>query len=276
MFQKLCGTDTLRNVVVLTTFWDREDAAVADEREKQMQEKFFKGVVDGGARFMRHDRSTAASARAVLSYVVVALAPVITQIQVEMGVEGRALIDTAAGAVQREEIERVIAKHREEVAGLKAELDAVKAGNTAARRALEEELAGVRRQLGRWQAENAELKAGLQAQSARWQAESAALKESVDKESGARRRLEGELAGARANHEALRREQERLVAEHNSANSRNVEQYRRLQDRLEDSERRVQILQQQQPSNHDSDDSSAGFSQLLPLIAVVASRFLPF
>ena len=274
MFQKLCGADTLTNVVVLTTFWDREDAAVADARERQMQAKFFKGVVDGGARFMRHDR-TAASARAVLSYVFAELAPVITQIQVEMGVEGKALVDTAAGAVQREEIERIIAKHREEVAGLKAEMEAVKAGNTAARRELEDELASVRRQLGRWQTENAELKAGLQAQSAKWQAESAALRESVDRESGARRRLEGELAGARANHEALRREQEQLLAEHTSANSRNLEQYRRLQERLEDSERRVQFLQQEHPSNHDS-DSSGGFSQLLPLIALVASRFLPF
>ena len=272
MFEKLCGTNTLKNVIVLTTFWDQVGLEIGEDRERQMQSKFFKGVVDGGARFMRHDR-TAASARAVLSYVFAELAPVVTQIQIEMGVEGRTLAETAAGMVQQEEIERIIAKHREEVWSLKAEIDTVKESNGAARRELEEDKAELQRQLARWEAEKAELKSGFEAQSAKWQAESAALRESVDKESGARRRLEGELAGARANHEALRREQERLLAEHTSANSRNLEQYRRLQERLEDSERRVQFLQQQQPSGPDS--SSGGLSQLFPLIALVASRFLP-
>ena len=96
LFQKLCGADTFKNVLVLTTFWDQVSPTVGGQREEELRSKFFKTVVDGGARFMRHDR-TAGSAHAVLSYIISGMAPVVTQIQTEMGLEGKPLINTAAG-----------------------------------------------------------------------------------------------------------------------------------------------------------------------------------
>ncbi len=244
MFEKLCGTNTLKNVIVLTTFWDQVGLEIGEDRERQMQSKFFKGVVDGGARFMRHDR-TAASAHAVLSYVLAELAPVVTQIQIEMGVEGRALVDTSAGMVQQEEIERVIAKHREEVSSLKAEIDTVKESNAAARRELEEEKAELQRQLGIWEKEKAELKSGFQEQSAKWAADSAALRESMERESSARRTLEADLAAARANHETMRQDQQRLLAEQTNS-SQLKEEYGRMEERLRNSERRLQEQEERQ------------------------------
>lgn len=189
MFQSLCGTQTYKNIVVLTTFWDQVEPEVGARREAQLQSNFFKEVIQGGARFLRHNR-TPKSAAALLSYVL-NLVPVTTQIQIEMGKEGKSLVDTAAGGVQQEEIERVVAKHKKEIADLKAELETIKQSNTAARRELEEERAKLRQQLARWESEKAELKEG------------------IDKERSARQKLEADIATERENREKWRQEQER-------------------------------------------------------------------
>lgn len=237
MFQKLCGSDKFKNVVVLTTFWDQVGIAIGENREKQLQSKFFKTVVDGGGRFMRHDR-TATSAGAVLSYVFAELAPVITQIQTEMGVEGKALVDTAAGSVQQEEIERIIAKHNEEVSSLMAEMETIKESNAAARRELEEERAQLQEQLARWETEKAALKEGIQEQVAQLESERAALKEGMDKESSARKKLEADLAAEKENREKWRQEYEEKFEARAKANAELAEERRRQEDRLREEERR--------------------------------------
>lgn len=217
MFQKLCGTETYKNVVVLTTFWDQVGDEVGGKREEQLQSKFFKSVVDGGAHFMRHDR-TLDSAGAVLSYVFAELAPVTTRIQIEMGKEGKTLVDTAAGSVQQEEIERVIAQHKQEVSSLMAEMETIKESNTAARRELEEERAKLQEQLTRWETERVALKAGL------------------DKESSARQKLEADIAAERADRDKWRQEQERKFEVQGKANSDAIldkaEEKRRQEERV--------------------------------------------
>ncbi|KJA16047.1 hypothetical protein HYPSUDRAFT_325670 [Hypholoma sublateritium FD-334 SS-4] len=236
MFQKLCGADTFKNVVVLTTFWDEVAPAVGEKREEELRSKFFKGVVDGGARFMRHDR-TAASAGAVLSYVFAELAPVVTQIQTELGVERKTLVDTAAGAVQQEEIERVISQHKEEVSHLLAQMETIKESNAAARRALEEKRAQLQTQLAQCEAERAALKEGLQAELARREAERISLQECMDWETRARQKLEADLAVERANQERLRQEQERLLEAQAEANAALAEENRRREENLREEAR---------------------------------------
>ncbi|KAF8181550.1 hypothetical protein BJ912DRAFT_928995 [Pholiota molesta] len=56
MFQRLCGPKALKNVVLLTTFWDeleRQDIGLA--REKQLSELFWKPLIDKGSRTERFD-----------------------------------------------------------------------------------------------------------------------------------------------------------------------------------------------------------------------------
>ena len=169
---------TYKNVVVLTTFWDQVEAEVGARREAQLQSNFFKELLQGGALFTRNDR-TSKSAIALLNHVVNKLAPVTTQIQIEMGKEGKSLIDTVAGGVQQEEIARIVAKHKKEIADLRAELDTIKQSNVAARRELEQERAKLRQQLARWENEKAQLKEG------------------IDKERIARQKLEADIAAER-------------------------------------------------------------------------------
>jgi hypothetical protein len=56
MFQRLCGPEALKNVVLLTTFWDeleRQDIGLA--REKHLSELFWKPLIDSGSRVERFD-----------------------------------------------------------------------------------------------------------------------------------------------------------------------------------------------------------------------------
>ncbi len=160
MFRNLCGTETYKNVVVVTTFWDNagleQQAAM---REEELKSTAFRDLVDGGACFMRHDR-TLESAQRVLQHILT-LMPANVQIQKEIRLDGRSLENTSAGSVYREEMEKIIAKHNREVEELKSELAAVSESNVILRQELEEERARLQRELARWETEMSALKNGL-------------------------------------------------------------------------------------------------------------------
>ena len=58
MFKRLCGPDPLKNVVVVTTFWDEIDLDEGIEFEKELKTKdrFLKGLVEGGSKFVRFSK----------------------------------------------------------------------------------------------------------------------------------------------------------------------------------------------------------------------------
>ncbi|KAJ7511404.1 lipoxygenase [Mycena galericulata] len=160
MFQELCGAGSYKNVVILTAFWDRVERKEGRKREQQLKSQFLKDLVAGGARFMRHNR-TIEDALEVLQHVYT-LAPVTPRIAVEMGVNGKRLEDTAAGSVLRDEIDLIIAKHKDEIAGLKTEIRAIQRSNDALQQALQEERANLQQQLTRRENESLMLKKGLE------------------------------------------------------------------------------------------------------------------
>ena len=89
MFRKLCGTENFQNVVVLTTYWDQLPTWEGDQREQQLKSNYFARLVEGGARFMRHDR-TVESTRKVLRHIMpMPLTP--PQIQTEIRAGGKKL-----------------------------------------------------------------------------------------------------------------------------------------------------------------------------------------
>ncbi|PCH34592.1 hypothetical protein WOLCODRAFT_27316 [Wolfiporia cocos MD-104 SS10] len=63
LFRKLCGEDTLQNVIIATTMWSEVSAArgIAREDELATENLFFRPVLDKGARMMRHDNSYASA-----------------------------------------------------------------------------------------------------------------------------------------------------------------------------------------------------------------------
>jgi len=162
MFRNLCGTETYKNVVVVTTFWDNVslEPQAAAKREEELKSTAFKALVDGGARFMRHDR-TPQSAQKVLQHILTLLPATVLQIQKEIRLDGRSLENTSAGSVYRKEMKKILAKHTREVEELKLELAAVSESNLILKQELEEERARLQRELARWETEMLTLKNGL-------------------------------------------------------------------------------------------------------------------
>ncbi|KAE9408491.1 Lipoxygenase [Gymnopus androsaceus JB14] len=160
MFRGICGADAYKNVAVLTTFWDKVDKEEGEKRELELKSnsKFFQPLVQGGATFMRHIR-TLDGAQKVLEHIFT-LAPTKVQITKEIREEGKSLEETTAGSVHREEVERLIAKHKKELAGLQAEIIALKSSDSEMRRELSTEKAEMQRDLASWEEEIAKLVQG--------------------------------------------------------------------------------------------------------------------
>ena len=59
MFRKLCGDETLKNVLIVTTMWGAVEPSIGDAREKELttNDLLFKPVLDKGARMLRHDNT---------------------------------------------------------------------------------------------------------------------------------------------------------------------------------------------------------------------------
>ena len=159
MFQELCGPAAYKNVVVLTTFWDQISTPEGARREEQLKSNFFRKLVEGGAQFMRHDR-TVESSRKVLRHIL-PMPPTITQFQKEIREDGKSLTETSAGSLYSQEVEMVLAKYKKNIADITEEISYVKESNEAIRKELEEELAKLRSSLRWWEQEQEELNKGL-------------------------------------------------------------------------------------------------------------------
>ncbi|KAE9408493.1 P-loop containing nucleoside triphosphate hydrolase protein [Gymnopus androsaceus JB14] len=160
IFKELCGTGTYKNMVVLTTFWDKVSQQEGDKRELELRSNYFEPLVEGGATFMRHTNSLV-SAQRVVEHIST-LVPTNVQITKEIREEGKTLEETAAGSVRREEVDRLIAQHREEVAGIQAEMNALKSTNEEMRRELAQDKAEMQKKLATWEEERAKLARGLE------------------------------------------------------------------------------------------------------------------
>ena len=161
MFQSLCGPGSFKNVVVLTTFWDKVTVSEGAKREQQLKAnpQCFKKLADGDARFMRHDL-TLRSAQDVLKHIF-KLAPTDVEIQKEIRVDGKPLEKTKAGSVHSKEVEGIIAKHKEEMDELKGEIANVRQSNKELAEELQKERAELKDKLAKWEQERSELRQGL-------------------------------------------------------------------------------------------------------------------
>jgi len=160
MFRELCGETAYKNVVVLTTYWDQVSTHEEGvRREVQLKSSSFAKLVEGGAHFMRHDR-TVESTRKVLRHIL-PIPPTVTQIQKEIREEGKSLEKTTAGSAHSKEVEDALAKYKKKIADLTAEMATVKENNKAARQELQTELTELRNSLAGREREQADLKRGL-------------------------------------------------------------------------------------------------------------------
>ncbi|KAG8733349.1 hypothetical protein FRC11_006953 [Ceratobasidium sp. 423] len=153
LFRKMCGTQTLKNVIITTNMWSNPVTDIQERREQQLQTEFFRGALDGGARMVRRDTQGRESAHRIIRQLI-GQAPLPLRIDVELGVEKKELHDTEAGmAVETRLLDRVN-KQQESIEEARRELQNAlrEHAETAANRQAEfereeREMAELRRQI---------------------------------------------------------------------------------------------------------------------------------
>ncbi len=120
MFHKLCGDDTLKNVVIVTNMWGEVDQAKGEMREAELKKFFFKPALDKGAQMLRHD-NTVESTYNILRHII-QNHPLPLKIQRELVDEGQDIRQTAAAQEVGDQIQELIQKHQAEIKKLQEEM----------------------------------------------------------------------------------------------------------------------------------------------------------
>lgn len=121
MFRQLCGDQPMKNVVLATTFWDKEDLWRAEEREEQLRTDpaFWQPMIKKGAHLERvTDRESALD----IIMTLVNKEPVTLAIQDELINQHLDLSDTSAGKTVNEELEKLAKVHKAELAKIRDEM----------------------------------------------------------------------------------------------------------------------------------------------------------
>jgi len=191
MFKKLCGDNSLANVVLATTMWSKVNPEEAVRREKELMSKsdFWKYMIDQGSKVFRQDAGKE-SAMDIVQHLVRRRRPITLDIQKDMVEKGLTLDQTAAG----KEVEGEIAKQRkmyeEKMERLRKDMDDAMKKKDAAlkeelaeyRAEIEEKMQKDRDELEKMRASKDELRQQLQEQHEKQRQEfQAALKESNDR-----------------------------------------------------------------------------------------------
>ncbi|KDQ55904.1 hypothetical protein JAAARDRAFT_59361 [Jaapia argillacea MUCL 33604] len=164
MFRQLCGDETLKNVVIVTSMWDRTDygTAVSRERELSSSDDCFKVALDHGAKFTRHQNNMS-SAQSIIR-LLLPNAPQALAIQRELVDERKAISQTGAGVELNQELLKQAQKHREEMEALRQEMSTAM---RADRQQIAAEYQKVAAELKRVQGESEKLADGFNQEKAR-------------------------------------------------------------------------------------------------------------
>ncbi|KAI6142752.1 P-loop containing nucleoside triphosphate hydrolase protein [Pisolithus tinctorius] len=70
-FRELCGEDAFKNIVIVTNMWRDDELEICNKRENELatDDKFYKAVLEGGGKMVRHD-GTVASAKAIVRQLI--------------------------------------------------------------------------------------------------------------------------------------------------------------------------------------------------------------
>jgi hypothetical protein len=102
MFRKLVGSTAMKNILLLTTMWEKEEISIGQQREEELERDFWSDLLQLKARICRHSKNTKQSAFEILD-LLLWLPRVDLKIQQEMVREKKSLTETDVGGVIRNE-----------------------------------------------------------------------------------------------------------------------------------------------------------------------------
>ncbi|KAG8710620.1 hypothetical protein FRC09_021011 [Ceratobasidium sp. 395] len=121
LFRRMCGTETLKNVVIATNMWSRPPTEAQQRREGQLRDEFFKPALDERARLVRRATPGRDSAIDIIRLVLGQQARP-TKIQQELVEERRALIDTEAGKTLEMQLRDRVERQQREINEVRQEI----------------------------------------------------------------------------------------------------------------------------------------------------------
>lgn len=229
VFKSLCGLDTLHQVTLVTTMWDKESCREQfEEREKELLEddKFWRVMVeDHGACTGRHDNTRESALHLLERFIQQPENKVVTDLQHELVDEKQPLEKTAAGKTVMSEINKATERVRKDLEQAQNALKALEKKRAMEQQAaLEEERARKEKQAQRVEQARAEQaawtervvrakEAAEQAQRAEQRAreeQAARAEEAKRAEQADKAELEKEMAALKANLERLKKQEEKL------------------------------------------------------------------
>ncbi|KAI0789932.1 P-loop containing nucleoside triphosphate hydrolase protein [Abortiporus biennis] len=211
MFRKLCGDESLKNVVIVTNMWSEVQKDIGEAREVQLRgdSVLFKPVLDRGAQMMRHD-GTYESGCNILEYFL-HTNPHVLQIQRELVDEKKSIVETAACQLLDAAIAELKRKHEEEMYEMRREFEqAMKEKDLAAAKEVEEARAQLMSEMESIEQKRQELEGDFEKEKTRYHQEFSILAAELEKQKAEQDEL---IANAKKHEEELIRQRDSLKKE---------------------------------------------------------------
>jgi hypothetical protein len=121
VFQKLCGANALRNVILTTTMWDEVQIEEGDRREKELRGKYWKTMIDRGSTVARYLNTTESAWDIVMPILLDLNERSALELQREMVELKKQLPETKAGMELYNKLETLSRMLREQLEKIRAE-----------------------------------------------------------------------------------------------------------------------------------------------------------
>ncbi|KAG2134841.1 P-loop containing nucleoside triphosphate hydrolase protein [Suillus clintonianus] len=243
IFRELCGDSSLKNVLIVTNMWSKVKLEIGEAREAELasKDKFFKLMLEKGARMLRHD-GTIESAHTILRYLINSH-PATLRIQREIVDEHKPIEKTAAGSELRRALDEQADGHREEIRNLRAEMEAaMRAKHEERRSELQEELEKKQQECMRIEENSQRMASEFAAERTRLEARILQMEDDHQKQLEVLEGLQGDIARVLSEKEQqeslhIRKQSEMLAAkqEEDERRARELEEERKARALAEES-----------------------------------------
>ncbi|KAI8633025.1 P-loop containing nucleoside triphosphate hydrolase protein [Xylariaceae sp. FL1651] len=161
MFREICGDHALKNVVLMTTFWDLlDDKSVGAQRQQELREDFWCEMISKGSQVRQFDGSQDMAEALVIR--LVGQNPIVLQIQQDIMQQGKLLEDTTVGKRIVQRLERNLKDKDKELEELEKQISIASSRRSPRDpKQLEERLSKTLKQRDRIYASRQRLKASL-------------------------------------------------------------------------------------------------------------------
>ncbi|GAB1521101.1 hypothetical protein RhiTH_004192 [Rhizoctonia solani] len=203
VFRKLCGKDSLSNVLLVTNMWSDPPTSEQLNRENELRTHadFFLPAIEQGATMVRRTHKNQQSAHSIIR-MLLEKNPITMQVQEELVVQRKALSDTGAGREVEHELIMAAEKHKAEMSELKTEMEeALKDRDERTQKELAQYQLDAKAAEEKRQSELAALRKGYDDEQVRWQQQAEEARAQQKAMEAGQQALRDELQAARRQHQ---------------------------------------------------------------------------